>query len=89
MAAPLFNCVLDHLMTKVCKRVCCVSFGNYHLTNLDYADDAILLSPSYSQLRDVLAIYHEEAAKLGLQVSWTKTKMIHVSDRPDPFTVQH
>ncbi|CAM4607654.1 unnamed protein product [Leuciscus chuanchicus] len=77
VAAPdLFNCIIDHLMSRVCERVPGVSFGSYHLTDLEYADDTILLSTSYSQLRDALGIYSEEAEKLGLQVSWTKTKFI-------------
>ncbi|GAA6087975.1 gamma-aminobutyric acid receptor subunit alpha-2-like [Tachysurus ichikawai] len=68
VAAPdLFNCIIDHLMSRVWERVPGVSFGSYHLTDLEYADDTILLSTSYSQLRDALAIYSEEAEKLGLQ----------------------
>ncbi|XDV50755.1 hypothetical protein PO909_019770 [Leuciscus waleckii] len=85
VAAPdLFNCIIDHLMSRVCERVPGVSFGSYHLTDLEYADDTILLSTSYSQLRDALCIYCEEAEKLGLQVSWTKTKFMYVGDRPHP-----
>ncbi|CAM4466358.1 unnamed protein product [Leuciscus chuanchicus] len=85
VAAPdLFNCIIDHLMSRVCERVPGVSFGSYHLTDLEYADDTILLSTSYSQLRDALGIYSEEAEKLGLQVSWTKTKFMYVGDRPHP-----
>ncbi len=85
VAAPdLFNCIIDHLMSKVCERVPGVSFGSYHLTDLEYADDTILLSTSYSQLRDALGIYSEEAEKLGLQVSWMKTKFMYVGDRPHP-----
>uniref|UniRef100_A0A8C2BVL8 Reverse transcriptase domain-containing protein n=1 Tax=Cyprinus carpio TaxID=7962 RepID=A0A8C2BVL8_CYPCA len=61
-----------------------VSFGSYHLTDLEYADDTILLSTSYSELRDTLGIYSEEAEKLGLQLSWTKTKFMYVGDRPHP-----
>ncbi|KAB5523698.1 hypothetical protein PHYPO_G00155510 [Pangasianodon hypophthalmus] len=57
VAAPdLFNCIIDHLMSKVCERVPGVPFGSYHLTDLEYADDTILLSTSYSQLRGALAI---------------------------------
>ncbi|KAL1273454.1 hypothetical protein QQF64_029316 [Cirrhinus molitorella] len=67
VAAPdLFNCIIDHLMSKVCERVPGVPFGSYHLTDLEYADDTILLSTSYSQLRDALDVYSEEAEKLGL-----------------------
>ncbi|KAL1246814.1 hypothetical protein QQF64_034817 [Cirrhinus molitorella] len=85
VAAPdLFNCINDHLMSKVCERVPGVPFGSYHLTDLEYADNTILLSTSYSQLRDALDVYSEEAEKLGLYVSWTKTKFMHVGDGPDP-----
>ncbi|MCJ8749435.1 hypothetical protein PDJAM_G00176320 [Pangasius djambal] len=67
VAAPdLFNCIIDHLMSKVCERIPGVPFGSYHLTDLEYADDTILFSTSYSQLRDALGIYSEEAEKLGL-----------------------
>ncbi|GAA6084547.1 SLAIN motif-containing protein 1-like [Tachysurus ichikawai] len=54
-------------MSRVWERFPGLSFGSYHLTDLEYADDTILLSTSYSQLRDALAIYSEEAEKLGLQ----------------------
>lgn len=75
-------------LSRVCKRVPGVSFGNYHLTDLEYADDTILLSTTYSQLRDALGIYSEEAAQLGLQVSWTKTKLLYISNGPDPPPMQ-
>ncbi|GAA6104692.1 SLAIN motif-containing protein 1-like [Tachysurus ichikawai] len=89
VAAPdLFNCITDHLMSRVWERVPRVSFRSYHLTDLEYADDTILLSTSYSQLRDALAIYSEEAEKLGLQVSWTKTKFMYIGDRPHPPSLQ-
>ncbi|KAL1276258.1 hypothetical protein QQF64_035881 [Cirrhinus molitorella] len=85
VAAPdLFSCIIDHLMSKVCERIPGVPFGSYHLTDLEYTDDTILLSTSYSQLRDALDVYSEEAEKLGLYVSWTKTKFMHVGDGPDP-----
>ncbi|KAL1268493.1 hypothetical protein QQF64_033856 [Cirrhinus molitorella] len=61
-----------------------VAFASYHLTDLEYADDTILLSTSYSQLRDALDVYREESEKLGLYVSWTKAKFMHVGDGPDP-----
>lgn len=62
-------------MSKVCDLVPRVSFG-YHLTDLEDANDTILLSTSYHQLRDALGIYSDEAEKSGLQVSWAKTKFM-------------
>lgn len=75
-------------MSGVCERVPEVSFGSYHLTDLEYADDTFLLGKSYSQLRDSLGIHSEEAEKLGLQMSWTKTKFMYVGDGPDPPPLQ-
>lgn len=44
-AAPnLFNCIIDHLMTRVCDWVPSRSFGNHILADLKYADDTILSS---------------------------------------------
>ncbi|KAG7503111.1 hypothetical protein JOB18_032111 [Solea senegalensis] len=34
-APDLFNCIIDHLMFRVCERVPGVSFGSYHLTDLE------------------------------------------------------
>lgn len=89
VAAPdIFNCIIDHPMSTVCERVPRVSFGSYHLTNLEYADGTILLSTSYSQLRGNLGIHSKEAEKLSLHVSWTKTKFLYVDDGPDPPPLQ-
>lgn len=74
----LFNCVIDYLMTKVCKEVPGVSFANYHLANLEYVDNTTLFSNSTHQLRNSLTVNQEEAAKLSLQVSRAKTKLVHV-----------
>ena len=39
VAVPdLFNCVADHLMSRVCAQIPAVSFGNLHLADLEYAD---------------------------------------------------
>uniref|UniRef100_A0A3B3BPI5 Uncharacterized protein n=1 Tax=Oryzias melastigma TaxID=30732 RepID=A0A3B3BPI5_ORYME len=52
-----------------------------------YADDTILFSSSYSQLRDALSVYSEEAKKLGLHVNGTKTKFMHVGEGPDSLSI--
>uniref|UniRef100_A0A3B3HVR8 ribonuclease H n=1 Tax=Oryzias latipes TaxID=8090 RepID=A0A3B3HVR8_ORYLA len=89
VAAPdLFNCIIDQLMSRVCEQVPEVSLGNYHLTDLEYADDTILFSTSLSQLKLALSIYSREAKKYGLMVNWTKTKFMHVGDDPDPPLLQ-
>jgi len=83
-AAPdLFNCVVDHLMSRVCAQIPAVYFGNLHLADLEYADDTILLSNDFEKLTAALSVYDRESRKLGLKVSWAKTKLMHVSEGPD------
>ena len=38
-------------------------------------------------MTSALKIYSEEAAKLGLRVHWTKTKLMHIGDGSDPTSV--
>ncbi|CAH1233196.1 Hypp638 [Branchiostoma lanceolatum] len=85
VAAPdLFNCVIDYLMTKVCERVPGVSFGQYNLADLEYADDTTLLADDLDRLQEGLTVYNEEAKKLGLSINWSKTELMHIGEGPDP-----
>ena len=66
VAAPdLFNCVVDHLMSRVCAQIPDVSFGNLHLADLEYADDTIMLSDGIEKLMAALSVYDRESRKLG------------------------
>ena len=58
VAAPdLFNSVIDYLMARVIERIPGVSFGNFHLADLEYADDTLILATTTEQLRETLVIY--------------------------------
>ena len=46
---------------------------------MDYADDIALFSPSSEDLLSVLRILSKEAAKVGMSISWTKTKAMMIS----------
>ena len=85
VAAPdLFNCVIDHLMTKVSARVAGVSFGPFELGDLEYADDTALFSNTLEEITQALTVFDEEAKKLGLQINWDKTELMLVGDGPEP-----
>ena len=85
VAAPdLFNCMVDYLMEKVAEKVPGIQLGSYRMTDLEYADDTLLLGSSLEDIRQALTTYEIEAAKLGLKVNWTKTKLMRVGDGPDP-----
>lgn len=81
VAAPdLFNCVIDYLMLSVSARVAGVQIGDFRLSDLEYADDTLILGSTIEGIKAALQIYDTEALKLGLQINWTKTKVMHVGE---------
>ncbi|KAG0720918.1 hypothetical protein GWK47_047474 [Chionoecetes opilio] len=54
---------------------CGASVGNTKITDLVFADDAIICAESLEVLVMALEALHEEAKPLGLEVSWLKTKV--------------
>ncbi|KAG0710422.1 DNA polymerase alpha catalytic subunit [Chionoecetes opilio] len=55
--------------------VCRASLGNTKITDLVFADDAVIFAESLEVLVMALEALHEEAKPLGLEVSWLKTKV--------------
>lgn len=88
VAAPdLFNCIIDHLMDRVCSRDPGIRLGSYPLTDLEYADDTALFCSTLGQLDESLRIYQGEANKLGLKVSWAKTKLKKIGGEAHPLYI--
>ena len=71
-------------MQQICARVPGVKLGNYHLTDLEYADDTTLFCSTSDQMKEALEIYQEAANKLGLKVSWPKTKLMLIRGAVPP-----
>lgn len=81
LAPTLFSTTIDHIMGKtVADSQCGVSFGHHTFTDLDYADDVAILAESTEILAHTLEIFSEESQRLGLEVSWLKTKLQTLSD---------
>ena len=51
------------------------SLGDVHFTDLDYADDVVLLAYAMDDLHTALEVFETTASQLGLHVSWQKTKI--------------
>ena len=76
LAPSLFNTCMDWVLGKVADQSHCgASVGNSKVTDLVFADDAVILAESLEVLVMALEVLHEEAKPLGLEVSWTKTKV--------------
>ena len=52
-----------------------VVFGQDAYTDLDFADDISLLAELLSLLIPILEAFAKEAAAIGLEVNWDKTKV--------------
>lgn len=76
LAPSLFNTCMDWVLGKVVDQSHCgASVGNAKITDLVFADDAVILAESLGVLVLALETLHEDAKPLGLQVSWPKTKV--------------
>ena len=54
---------------------CGASFVIIKISDLDFADDAIILADTLDILLGTLEVLNEELEPLGLRVSWIKTKI--------------
>ena len=82
VAPDLFNCVIDHLMCQLKTAAgpsLAIDLDNWRLTDMDYTDDIALFSPSSEDLCSVLCIPSNDATKVGMSISWTKTKAMMIS----------
>ena len=50
-------------------------FGNVKISDLDFADDAVIFAETLDILLGALEVLNEELEPLGLRVSWVKTKI--------------
>ncbi|KAG0711023.1 Iron-sulfur protein NUBPL [Chionoecetes opilio] len=76
LAPSLFNACMDWVLDKVVDQSDCgASVGNTKITDLVFADDAVIFAESLEVLVMALEALHEEAKPLGLVVSWLKTKV--------------
>ncbi|KAG0711040.1 hypothetical protein GWK47_021529 [Chionoecetes opilio] len=67
---------MDWVLDKVVDQSDCgASIGNTKITDLVFADDAVIFAESLEVLVMALEALHEEAKPLGLEVSWLLTKV--------------
>ena len=76
LAPSLFNTCMVWVLNRVVSQTQCgASVGNTKITDLVFADDAVIFAETLEVLVMALESLHEEAKPLGLKVSWPKTKV--------------
>ena len=67
---------MDHVLIRVSENWGRgLSFGAVRITDLDFADDAVIFAETTVVLAGALDLLSVEAEPLGLRVSWIKTKV--------------
>ena len=74
LAPALFCRAIDWNMERVASRTG-FSLVNDHFTDLDYANDVVLLAHKMDDIHSALEVFETTASQLGLNVSWQKTKI--------------
>ena len=59
---------------------CGAGFGNVNISDLHFADDAVIFAETLDILLGALEVLNEESEPLGLWVSWVKTKILAFND---------
>jgi len=86
LAPALFCVAMDWIMSR-CANTMGISVGSSTFTELDYADDAVLLTNCQSKWPEILSHFDTAAQTLGLHTSWQKTKVQNVGYGPAPSPV--
>ena len=64
---------MDWILGRMSERSSChASFGNVKISDLDFADDAVIFAEALDILSGALKVLNEESEPLGLRVSWVK-----------------
>ena len=85
LAPSLFSACMDRIMgSTVGRGFSGASLGDERFTDLDFADDAVIFAETMQELTGFLEALSEESERLGLRISWMKTKIqqfIHAVDQ--------
>ena len=84
MAPTLFSTCMDWILGRISEISSCgTSFGNGNISDLDFADDAVILAETLDILIGYLEALNEKSFNeepLGQWVSWVKTKIQAFND---------
>jgi len=79
---------LLHVKYPLSYRTMGTTVGSLKFTDHDYADDAVLFSDCPSKWPYILSSFDEAAHTMGLNTSWSKTKIQNLGHRVTPAPVQ-
>ena len=83
----LFNCVIDHVLNKtLLAHPFGIDFAGV-LSDVDFADDVASVCKNLTDIKTTQETLASAAERLGLNVNWTKTKILPMDKTPgSPLT---
>ena len=67
LAPTLFSTCMDWILRRMSERSSCgASFGNVNISDLDFADDAVIFAETLDILLGVFEVLNEELEPLGI-----------------------
>ncbi len=70
LVPTVFSTCMDWILGRMSERSSCgTSFGNVKISDLDFADDAVIFAETLDILLGALEVLNEESEPLGLRVS--------------------
>ena len=76
LAPTLFSACMNWILGRMSERSNCVALlWNIKISDLDFADDAVIFGEMLDILLGALGVLNEESEPFGFQVSWVKTKI--------------
>ena len=76
LAPSLFSACMDWIMGSTVRHgFSGASLGDERFTDLDFADDAVIFAETMQELTGFLDALSGESGRLGLRISWMKTKI--------------
>ena len=71
LAPTLFSTCMEWILGRMSERSSCsASFGNVKISDLDFADDAVIFAETLDILSGSLEVLNEESEPLGLWDTW-------------------
>jgi len=83
LAPALYCCAIDWLM-RHCSGYFGVDDGSFHLTDINYADDAVLFTDDPTKWDYVFRNFEASAGVMGLHTNWHKTKIQNIGSGEAP-----
>jgi hypothetical protein len=83
LAPTLFCRAVDWLMARATHHSG-INISGTSITDTDYADDIAAVDHDYRRLSTCLSDIEENSSKLGLHISWAKTKVQNIGAGPQP-----